>query len=102
MKQLTSACKIGEELALSFDDGSEMYFPLPMLRRSCPCAVCQGEPDALGRVRRPVVEHGAGAFELTRFERVGGYGLQLFWADGHGTGIYSIAYLHQLDALSKN
>lgn len=102
MNQLTAVCQIGEELALSFGDGREMYFPLPMLRRACPCAVCQGEPDAMGRVHRPLVEHGPRAFELKKFELVGGYGLQLFWADGHGTGIYSIAYLQQLDRLGKN
>lgn len=99
MKSLTNVCAIGEELALGLSDGSEMYFPLAMLRRACPCARCQGEPDALGRVQRPVVEHGAGAFDLKRFELVGGYGLQLHWADGHGTGIYSIAYLEKLAAL---
>ena len=101
MNQINSVCAIGEELALSFSDGREMYFPLPMLRRACPCALCQGEPDAMGRVRRPVVEYGPGAFGLKRFEMVGGYGLQIFWTDGHGTGIYSIAYLQQLDGLQN-
>lgn len=101
MNRIESVCMIGEELALVFSDGREMYFRLPILRRACPCAQCQGEPDAMGRVRRPVVEHGPGAFDLKRFEMVGGYGLQLFWADGHGTGIYSIAYLGQLDGLQK-
>lgn len=93
-------CQIGEELAVKMDNGREMYFELPMLRRACPCANCQGEPDALGRVLKPKVEYGERAFDLQRFERVGGYGIQLFWADGHGTGIYSIAYLEKLDALS--
>ncbi len=97
-----SVCLIGDELALVMGNGSEMYFPLPMLRRACPCAVCQGEPDAMGRVKRPVVEHGPGAFTLKKFEIVGGYGLQLFWADGHGSGIYSIPYFAKLDGLSKN
>lgn len=100
MKSISNVCAIGEELALCFSDGSEMYLPLAMLRRSCPCASCQGEPDALGRVRRPTVEYGPGAFELKGFEKVGGYGLQLHWADGHGTGIYSIAYLDKLAALA--
>ena len=99
MKSLKNVCVIGDELALAYSDGSEMYLPLPMMRRSCPCAQCQGEPDAMGRVRRPVVKHGPGAFSLKRFELVGGYGLQLFWADGHGTGIYSIAYLEKLAAI---
>ncbi len=99
MKQLSNACVIGGELAINLSDGTEMYFPLPMLRRACPCAQCQGEPDAMGRVRRPLVEHGPGAFGLKRFELVGGYGLQIFWEDGHGTGIYSIAYLEKLDRM---
>jgi DUF971 family protein len=56
----------------------------------------------MGRVIRPVVEHGAGAFELRRYELVGGYGVQLFWSDGHGSGIYSLDYLEKLDTLSGN
>jgi DUF971 family protein len=101
MRQLSNVCKIGEELALSFQDGREMYFPLPMLRRACPCAVCQGEPDAMGRVQRPVIEYGAGAYDLKRFEYVGGYAIQLFWADGHSTGIYSLAYVERLNQLQE-
>ncbi len=86
-------------MALAFGDGTELYLPLPMLRRACPCAVCQGEPDALGRVVRPQVEHGPRAFELLRFEVVGGYALQLHWGDGHGFGIYAFPYLMKLGAL---
>ena len=90
---------IGGELALSFADGHEAYLPLALLRRACPCASCQGEPDAMGRVLRPVVEHGPKAFELQKFETVGGYGIQLYWADGHSTGIFSYSYLKRLAAL---
>jgi DUF971 family protein len=97
--RLENAAVIGTELALLFADGGEIYLPLPMLRRGCPCALCQGEPDALGRVVRPLVEHGPRAFELLRFEVVGGYALQLFWADGHSSGIYSFAYLQRLAEL---
>ncbi|MEI6606303.1 MAG: gamma-butyrobetaine hydroxylase-like domain-containing protein, partial [Verrucomicrobiota bacterium] len=50
---LSHAAIIGNELALSFSDGAEIYLELPLLRRACPCAACQGEPDALGRVVRP-------------------------------------------------
>lgn len=96
---LENATVIGNELALSFADGFEAYLPLPMLRRACPCAGCQGEPDALGRVARPVVEHGPRAFELLKFEPVGGYAIQLFWGDGHSTGIYSYTYLQKLGEL---
>jgi DUF971 family protein len=96
---LENAALIGNELALLFADGFEAYLPLPLLRRGCPCAACQGEPDALGRVVRPKVEHGPRAFELSRFEQVGGYAIQLFWADGHSSGIYAYAYLRKLAEL---
>lgn len=94
--KLQHAAVIGNELALSFSDGFEAYLPLPMLRRACPCAACQGEPDALGRVVRPLVEHGPKAFDLLRFDQVGGYAIQLYWADSHASGIYSYDYLCKL------
>lgn len=96
---LENAALIGEELALSFADGFEAYLSLPLLRRACPCAGCQGEPDALGRVLRPHVEHGPRAFELQKFETIGGYAIQLFWGDGHSSGIYSYLYLQKLATL---
>jgi len=98
---LEQAALIGNELALSFADGLEAYLPLPMLRRACPCALCQGEPDAMGRVIRPKVEHGPKAFDLVKFEAVGGYAIQLFWADGHSSGIFTFAYLQKLAALPE-
>jgi DUF971 family protein len=96
---LDNATVIGDEFALSFRDGFEAYLKLPLLRRACPCAVCQGEPDAMGRVIQPQVTYGALAFELQKFEQVGGYAIQLFWADGHSTGIYSYQYLQRLAEL---
>lgn len=87
---------IGEELCLIFNDGVEIYLPLPLLRRACPCAACQGEPDALGRVVRPKVDHQPSSFQLRQIVPVGSYALQLFWQDGHSTGIYSMSYLREL------
>jgi DUF971 family protein len=98
---LENAALIGDELALSFADGIEAYLPLPMLRRACPCAACQGEPDALGRVIRPRVEYGPRSFDLLKFDLVGGYAIQLFWADGHSSGIYSFSYLRRLSELPQ-
>jgi DUF971 family protein len=96
---LQNMAVVGGELALVFNDGFEAYLSLPMLRRACPCAACQGEPDAMGRVIRPRVEHGAGAFELRSIQPVGGYALQPAWADGHASGIYSYDYLRKLAEL---
>jgi DUF971 family protein len=95
------AVVIGGELAVSFADGEELYLPLPLLRRACPCASCQGEPDALGRVVRPIVELGPKAFELIKIDTVGGYALQFGWGDGHATGLYSFEYLRRLALLGE-
>lgn len=87
---------IGSELAIQWNDGGESYLQIEALRRACPCASCGGEPDVLGRVIRPHVSYGPGSFELIGWNLVGGYALQPRWRDGHGTGIYSYAYLRRL------
>lgn len=96
---LVNSAVVGDELALAWNDGDESYLLFEMLRRACPCASCQGEPDALGRVVRPEVRHDERSFTLTRFEIVGGYALQLFWGDGHSSGIYGYEYLRKLGGL---
>ena len=99
MSRQQNVIVIGNELALAFEDGEELYLPLDLLRRACPCAACQGEPDALGRVLRPVQQIGPRGFELLKSEVIGGYAIQLFWADGHSTGLYTFDYLRRLAAL---
>ena len=99
MSRLQNVIVIGNELALAFEDGEELYLPLDLLRRACPCAACQGEPDALGRVLRPIQQIGPRGFELLKSEVIGGYAIQLFWADGHSTGLYTFDYLRRLAVL---
>ena len=84
---------IGDQLALAWGDGQESYIDLHQLRESCPCAVCQGEPDAMGRVVKPRVIHTARSFQALRMQQVGGYALQITWADGHSSGIYAFDLL---------
>jgi DUF971 family protein len=89
--------RIGDELAIKWDDGVESYIPLVHLRRSCPCAGCKGEMDVLGHVyKNPDRPFAPNAFELVRIGRVGGYALQPVWADGHDTGIFSFEYLRRV------
>ena len=90
--------QIGNELAIQWNDGSESYLNLELLRRACPCAACGGEPDVLGNLLRPQVSYTDASFQLDRFHLVGGYALQFRWADGHSPGIYSFAYLRKLAA----
>jgi DUF971 family protein len=98
---LESFAIIGEELAIRWKDGSETYIRLVALRRQCPCAVCAGETDLLGRRYGGSPTLSANSFVLKSCTPVGGYGLQPQWADGHGSGIYSYEYLRSLEAASE-
>ena len=88
--------QIGNELAIQWNDGTESYFNLEMLRRACPCAACGGEPDVLGNISRPNVSYTDKSFELAGFDLVGGYAVQPRWTDGHSSGIFSFTYLRRL------
>ncbi|MCU0794420.1 MAG: DUF971 domain-containing protein [Akkermansiaceae bacterium] len=94
--KLLQSLVVNGELALAFSDGEEFYLPLTLVRDACPCALCQGEPDAMGRVLRPSREVGSRGYELVAMETVGGYALQLKWGDGHSSGIYSFSLLRAL------
>ncbi len=98
---LVKVDQIGDQVALLWSDGMESFFGLEQLRRSCPCAVCQGEADVLGMVDRPVVHYDAKSFILTRMQVIGGYALQPAWGDGHGTGLYSFSYLRRMSGIDS-
>ena len=95
--------QIGGELAIKWDDGHESFIPLEKLRRCCPCAGCQGETDIMGNVyKNPEQKLPPTAFELVRFESVGGYAIQPLWRDGHATGIFSFDYLLRISRESSD
>lgn len=88
---------IGEELAIKWDDGSESFLRLELLRKGCPCAGCQGERDVLGNLHKgPDRPYTPSSFVLLRVEPVGGYAIQPIWADGHSSGLYAFDYLRLL------
>ncbi len=87
---------VGEELAILWEDGSESYLKLPLVRRLCPCAGCSGERDILGRLAKPparplTVE----SFQVRGISPVGGYAIQIFWGDGHSDGLYTYEKLRE-------
>lgn len=89
--------RIGHELAIKWEDGTEGYIPLEKLRRACPCAGCQGERDVMGVLHKAPEQPLTGAsFELRTVALIGGYAVQPVWADGHATGLYPFEYLRRL------
>jgi len=89
--------QIGSQLAIKWEDGTESFITLELLRRHCPCAGCQGEKDIMGNVyKNPDRPYSPPAFRLMRILNVGGYAIQPVWGDGHSSGIYSFDYLRRL------
>ena len=69
--------------------------PFGVLRRACPCAACKGEFGHAGRfATNPELRPGED--ELADISLVGAYGLNVVWADGHNTGIYTFDSLRRL------
>ncbi len=93
---LADAQVIGSDLAIRWQDGRESYLRLETLRRNCPCALCQGESTATTRYTPPKKNYSPESFLVRVLQPVGGYAIQVVWADGHATGIYPFSYLLSL------
>jgi len=76
---------------IEWGDGHRGVYPHEILRGYCPCAGCQGHSGTI-KFQYPTETQQ----ELDKIDPVGNYGLQLTWFDGHGSGIYSYAYLRAL------
>lgn len=85
----------GHALVVEWSDAATLPIPFAVLRRACPCAVCQGEFGRPGRFAvKPQLDPGED--ELADISLVGLYGLNAVWADGHNTGIYTFETLRAL------
>lgn len=93
---ISNIATFGDELAIAWEDGVENYLNIEAVRIACPCASCQGEPDATGHVVKPKVTYTSSSFKLLSIDHVGGYAVQFRWGDGHATGIYSYEYLRAI------
>ncbi len=84
-----------EELRIVWSDDTESHYSFEDLRRNCPCAKCVDEWT--GRRKEASLSLPA-SLRLLDVNAVGNYAIQLFWSDGHNTGIYSFNRLKELAA----
>jgi DUF971 family protein len=78
-------------LEVAFDDGSSFGLPFEYLRVYSPSAEVRGHgpgQETLQLNKQNVV--------VTKVEPVGHYAVRLVFDDGHDTGLYTWAYLHEL------
>jgi DUF971 family protein len=84
-------------LAIQWSDGHESNYNYQFLRGRCPCATCIGTegqgPEGAAASPLPTFKK---ALRPERAEVVGRYALQIFWSDGHSTGLYTFPYLRGL------
>lgn len=77
---------------VTWEDGSTTSYTGEQLRWACPCAECRGEAGMPGRLSR-VAQLSPDELRVADVTLVGQYGLQIAFASGHATGIYTFAYL---------
>jgi DUF971 family protein len=83
--------RVRRVLELGYANGEQLQLDAEYLRVFSPSAEVRGHsPD------QQVLQWGKKEVALERAAPVGNYALQLFFDDGHNTGIYSWDYLYQL------
>lgn len=83
--------RVSRVLEVSFADGARFELPCEYLRVFSPSAEVRGHS-----VGEPVLVAGKSEVTVDRIEAVGNYAVQLYFDDGHNTGIYSWAELYRL------
>lgn len=78
-------------LEIAFGDGSRFNLPCEFLRVYSPSAEVRGHGPG-----QEVLQVGKINAEITGIEPVGTYAVNLAFADGHNSGIYSWDYLYDL------
>lgn len=86
-------------LTVEWGDGTTSYYSIAYLRRMSPSAEARALRDEMARNPLTVLPAGgrAGPLVAESAELVGHYAIRIRFSDGHDTGIYSWAYLREID-----
>lgn len=87
---------IGNEVAIRWNDGSEDFFSMEVLRTASPSAENKGEPDLFGHMHGGSEQTEFPGVRVIHWQPVGGYAIRFDFSDGHRTGLYSFEYLKRL------
>ena len=83
-------------LSVQWSDGHLSSYPYQYLRDRCPCATCADKAPATHAAPSAFPMFGVKALKPSRAELVGRYALQIFWNDGHSSGIYAFDHLREM------
>ncbi len=87
-----------QTLTIKWGDGHASVYGLDGIRRACPCVECAGGHDQMGQEADPAIfkQPPAQTRQITSMQEMGNYAMQIFWGDGHDSGIYRWEYLRDL------
>lgn len=85
-----------QELRIRWQDGCTSVYSAAVLRKNCPCATCRTERQKQTPTALPILKQSPAELKLTSAQLVGHYAIQLFWSDGHDTGIFDFKYLRAM------
>lgn len=95
--------KKDEGLLVEWSEGRESFYPIALLRRMSPSAEMRKLREEQAKNPLTVLPASAarassgGALRAESAELVGNYALRIRFSDGHETGLYSWAYLREID-----
>ena len=94
-------------LTLEWPDGTTSYYSIAYLRKWSPSAEMRQLREEQARNPLTVLPASAaratdGTLTAIDAQLVGNYALRIHFSDGHDTGIYSWAYLRQIDPASAS
>lgn len=86
-------------LTIRWSDGRISVYPVALLRRLSPSADSRQQREELAKNPLTVLPatQSAGPLRAEDLELVGNYALRVRFSDGHATGLYSWAYLREID-----
>jgi len=89
-------------LTVTWSDGRVSIYPIAYLRKMSPSAEARElrenlEQNPLAVLPASATSSDSGPLRAEGAELVGNYAVRLRFSDGHDTGIYSWAYLRQID-----
>ncbi len=84
-------------LQLEYEDGQQFELGFEFLRVHSPSAEVKGHGPGT-----EVLQSGKQEVGITAIEPVGNYAIKLVFDDGHDSGLYTWAYLHELGLNQEN
>ncbi len=97
LRKITVNSKL-QELQITWADGHHSRYPMEGLRNACPCVLCQGGHDQMGKAVDPKIflQSSGRKRAITDIVQIGHYAIQITWDDGHQNGIYRFERLRDM------